>query len=42
MSAAGGRSRLAPFVAISLAIVRGFARDKSSVFFAIVFIARKR
>ncbi len=37
MSAAGGRSRLAPFVAISLAIVRGFARDKSSVFFAIVF-----
>ena len=30
-------ARTSPFVALSLAIVRGFLRDKASVFFAIVF-----
>ncbi|GAA5144369.1 hypothetical protein GCM10023340_12110 [Nocardioides marinquilinus] len=29
--------RQSPFVAISLAIVRGFVRDKASVFFALIF-----
>src|SRR5699024_9877772 len=31
------RHRMRPFLALSVAIVRGFVRDKSSVFFAVIF-----